>query len=186
MGDQTACQPRVRRMYPWEVEEARCVFASTLDYDQVRIHECDPFPNRIDRLGRRLKGQAPSNLPNAITLGNHCRFPVNLPQQPLTINDPEHYKIEWLIHELTHAWQYQKRGWRYLYDALSAQFKLKEAAYQYGGREALKSRRKDGWTFAKFNPEQQGDITRDYYYHFCRGEDVSDWLPYIEDLRKNT
>jgi len=170
-------------MYLWEIDEARKVFGDGLDYQRVRIHECNPWPNRIDRIGRRLKGMPASTLPNAITLGNHCIFPVRLPEELPPFDHPQHYKIGWLVHELTHAWQFQQMGWWYVVDALTAQMRGKAAAYDYGEEEGLKMRRREGWTLHKFNLEQQGDIARVYYDRLCKGLDVDSWLPFIDDLR---
>jgi hypothetical protein len=98
--------------------------------------------------------------------------------------DPDYYKIPWLIHELTHAWQYQRLGWSYLVQALTAQFREKAAAYDFGSDTGLQKRRKDGWTLRKFNLEQQGDIARGYYERLRLGQDVSSFQPFIEELRK--
>lgn len=186
MNNTEAAKPRVRGLYDWEIEEARCVFGSGFDYSRVRIHENDPFPNRIDQLGRKLKRLPPEEHNNAITLGNHCIFPVSLPEKPVGVDEPEHYKVCWLIHELTHAWQFQRQGWMYLVRALKAQFQEKAHVYEYGGVEGLKSRRKSGVSIKSFNLEQQGDIARDYYTRLRRGEDVTDYLPYIEEFQRTT
>lgn len=179
------CRPFSRRMHPWEIEEARRVFRDRLDYDRVRIHECSPWPNRIDGIGRWLKRMPQTGHANAITLGNHCIFPVRLPDHPVSPQDFEHYLICWLIHELTHAWQYQQMGWRYLLKALSAQFKDRGAAYDFGGEEGLKQRRAANATIHSFNLEQQGDIARTYYQRLCLGKDVSAFIPYIEDIHSD-
>lgn len=179
-------RPTVRPLYDWEIHEAREVFGDGLRYEEVRIHENNPFPNAIDRLGRRLKGMAvveASN--NAVTLGNHCYFPVRLLDKLVDPTDPDYYKIPWLIHELTHVWQYQRLGWSYLAQALTAQFREKAAAYDFGSDTGLQKRRKDGWTLRKFNLEQQGDIARGYYERKRLGQDVSNWQPFIDELRKN-
>ena len=184
MSEQTVCQPSVRPMYEWEIEEAHKVFADGLKYQVVRIHECRKWTNAMDRLGRKLKGMPAEDVNNALTLGNHCFFPVKLLAKPVPINDSENYKISWLIHELTHAWQYQHMGWLYLWLALSAQFTQKGAAYDFGYEDGLKKRRRDQWTLQKFNLEQQGDIARTYYDRVCRGMDVSAWQPFIEEFHQ--
>jgi hypothetical protein len=184
MNATPACKPISRSLYAWEIEEVRRVFAGQLQYERIRVHECAGWPNRINRIGAKLKGMDPSKLqPNAITLGNHCYFPVNLLEQRVTPEHPEHYKIGWLVHELTHAWQYQHLGWRYLLMALSAQLRLKDKAYQYGGAQGLIESFKAGRKLAFFNPEQQGDITRDYYLHLSKNESVEAWEPYIQQFQ---
>jgi hypothetical protein len=177
---------RVRKLYGWEVEEFSSVFGNTLDTDQVRIHEFASWPDWIDRLGRSLKRMPPpgEHEHNAVTLGNHCFFPVGMPEELLAINDPMGYKHDWLVHELTHAWQYQHMGWRYLFNALFAQLKEKAKAYDFGGESGLLKSRQKQVSFKKFNPEQQGNIVQTYYVRRRAGKDLSAWQPYIDELQK--
>ncbi len=183
MDTASDCSRSVRSLHPWEVDAARLVFAGRLAYEKVRIHECNPFPNWINRMGHRLKGMEAPHTHNAITLGNHVFFPVRLPENPVRYGDPEYYKLSWLIHELTHAYQYQKYGWSYLYKAVRTQLTEKAAAYNYGGKTMLKQRREEGWKFHHFNLEQQGDICRDYFDCLQRGEeDLEAWRSYLEDI----
>jgi len=176
----------VRGLYGWEIEEFRPVFGDSLKYEQVRIHECMPWPDRIDRWGRRIKRMPPpdTNSHNAITLGNNCIFPVSLPRQLVSLGDPEFYKLDWLVHELTHAWQYQHMGWSYIMKALKAQFREKELAYDFGGEDGLKKSMQKNMSFNKFNPEQQGNITQAYYVRLRTGKDTSAWDPFIEEMHK--
>jgi len=179
------CTKRVRNLYGWEIEEITPIFGTTLKYDRVRVHECTLWTDWIDRLGRRLKGLHPPGVfeHNAITLGNHCFFPVNLPENLLPPGDRMSFKHDWLIHELTHAWQYQHVGWQYIVKALVAQFREKEKAYDFEGENGLLKSRKKGKLFKQFNPEQQGNITQSYYDRKRRGLDVSAWEPYIDEIR---
>jgi hypothetical protein len=174
-----------RRLYAWEIDEFKPVFGSSLDYGRVWIHECTSWPDLADRLGRRLKGMAPPGERdhNAVTLGNHCYFPVPLPTHPLPLGDRESYKLDWLIHELTHAWQYQKLGWEYLWLAIRAQLKERELAYDFGGESGLVKSHQKSIHFKKFNPEQQGNIVQSYYVRKRGNQDVSAWEPFIEELR---
>lgn len=174
----------VRKLYPWEIEEFTPVFGGSLKYDQVRIHENDGWPDAIDRLGSKLKGMPPpgENSHNAVTLGNHCYFPVRLPESPLLLGDPQSYKLDWLVHELTHAWQYQKMGWAYIIKALRAQFRDKERAYDFGGESGLLKSRQKSIPFKNFNPEQQGNITQAYYVRLRAGKDISAWKAYIDEI----
>jgi len=66
--------------------------------------------------------------------------------------------MSWLIHELTHVWQYERMGAIYMAKAIHAQ---DNAGYDYGGVEALEENAGEG--MLAFNLEQQGDIIRDYY-----------------------
>lgn len=185
MNTSAPCKPTVRPLYAWEITEARRVFANQLNYERIRLHECASWPNTINRIGMRLKGLDVSQAaPNAITLGNHCFFPVKLLENPVPIDDSEHYKICWLMHELTHTWQYQHLGWRYLFMALYAQLRYKGEAYQYGGEAGLLASFKAGEKLNFFNLEQQGDIARDYYRRLCKAADVSAWEPYIKQIQR--
>jgi hypothetical protein len=127
---------RTRKLYDWEIEEFTPVFGNTLIFVRIRIHEGTTWPDFLDRLGRKLKGMTPPSKEshNAMTLGNHCYFPVNLPEFPVPLGHPDSYKLDWLVHELTHSWQFQHIGWKYLIKALRAQFRDKQNAYEYGGR----------------------------------------------------
>ena len=178
----TDCPPRVRELYTWEREQAEMVFADRLNYGRVRVHECAAWPDTIHRLGRRLRRLPPpgEGEHNAITIGFHCYFPVRLPEQPTGADDP--MGMSWLMHELTHAWQYQVMGWLYLVRAIAAQ--LRAAPYDFGGEQGLQAARQAGQRLKDFNPEQQGDIARDYYVRKFKNLDVSAWQPYIDDLRQ--
>ena len=168
-----------RPMEAHEINEAKKVFGDQLDYDELRIFEGAELPNFIDDIGRLLKGmdKRAQNMKNAITLGNWCIFGREL--------ETEHPNdMAWMIHELTHAWQYQTLGWDYLSKALSAQKNLGAKAYDFGGEDGLKSSRKNGKLFKEFNMEQQGDITREYYQLSVKGHDTSAWDGYIDEIRK--
>ena len=91
--------------------------------------------------------------------------------------------MAWLMHELTHAWQYQHDGIIYLYQAV---FKSPTYRYAPDGKqgEALKGFSKEGKVFRDFNREQQGDIVRDYYYYLVQNADVSAWEPYLKELHE--
>jgi hypothetical protein len=184
MGDDVRPAATVRGMRPWEMAEARRVFGAALDYAPIRLHEYARWPDLIDQWSRKLRRMPPSGLHTAITLGNHIFFPIDLLAAPVPPSHPEAYKISWLIHELTHVWQYQQMGWKYLWVALITQMREKSTAYDFGDEDGLKSRRKEGWTLHKFNLEQQGDIARGYYDRLGKGLDVSQYQPFIDDLRQ--
>ena len=180
------CQSGVRELYAWEIEEAKRVFADQLDYERIRVHECTPWPDRINNLGLLLKRIKPQGGPshNAITIGYHCLFPVKLPIQFVPWPQGDLVNICWLIHELTHAWQYQHTGWSYLPKALYAQFRFKEKAYDYGGEAGLLESQVNHFRLGHFNPEQQGNITRDYYRLCCASPDkLTAYLPYIHEIQ---
>ncbi|MCI0521001.1 MAG: DUF4157 domain-containing protein [Chloroflexi bacterium] len=180
------CKRSVRKMYAWEEVEYGLIFGDSLDYGRVRIHECNPWPDRIDRLGRKLKGlpAAEEGEHNAVTLGNHLFFPVEMPQEKLPAANRQAYKHRWMAHELTHAWQFQSSGWSYLVKALAAQFRDKEKAYDFEGEDGLLKSRSNLKLFKDFNPEQQGNIVETYYDRLAKGIDVRAWEPYIEDIKR--
>jgi hypothetical protein len=184
MSNSTDCKPSVRPMHSWEIEQAKLVFGDHLDYERVRIHECNPWPDRVNRIGLWLKRLPDTGAHNAITLGNHCIFPVRLPVELVQPEQVEHYKICWLIHELTHAWQYQTLGWRYLILALKSQFKLKAGAYHYGGEKGLMQSFLEGKKLSDFNLEQQGDIAKDFYKQLSNKKPVKAWEPYIKEIQR--
>jgi hypothetical protein len=91
---------------------------------------------------------------NAITVGNTSYFPRALSSD---VRD-----LAWLMHELTHQWQYQHLGIRYLLEALRA------PTYVYADvgephDVALKRLWNENKKFSDFSREQQGDIVRDYF-----------------------
>lgn len=182
---------RVRPLYAWEIAEARSVFGDQLAYERVRVHEGVSWPDTLDRLGRWLKRTAPPRADehNAITLGYHCFFPVPMPRigfppgDPQDLPNPEDSAVSWLIHELTHVWQFQRLGWRVLWRALMAQLREGEAVYDYGGPEGLFGRSAAGWTLHDFNLEQQGAIAASYYLRQRMRQDVRAWLPYIANIQ---
>ena len=186
MLNRTPSSPSVRPLYAWEIHEARRVFADQISYAKVRIHESTPWPNRVNSIGLRLKGMPKKEAHNAITLGDHCYFPVRLSARPLPATHPEYFKVCWLIHELTHIWQFQHMGWRYLTQAINAQMRYGAKAYDFGGEKGLLERLNQGWRLADFNLEQQGDIARTYYQRICQNQDIRAWLPFIVEFQQSS
>jgi hypothetical protein len=179
------CSPITRNLYTWEVHEARRVFASSLAYERVRVHECATWPDTLDRFGRRLKRMDAAIQPNAITIGNHCYFPVRLMENPADLGVPADPRLGWLMHELAHVWQYQRMGWSALLRAIKAQFTLGNQVYDFGGEPGLALAYHIGQRLVDLNPEQQGEICRSYYDRLVRGVDVSAWLPFIEEFQRS-
>ena len=103
-------RPSIRPLFAWEIQEARRVFGSRIAYHKVRIHENAAWTDTMNILGAKLKGIRPSSAHNAVTLGNHIYFPVRLLQNASELNGPKLYLFTWLVHELTHVWQYQELG----------------------------------------------------------------------------
>jgi hypothetical protein len=109
---------------------------------------------------------------------------VGLPEQFISPDQPEFLKLPWLIHELTHVWQYQHMGWKYFFQAISAQVRIGSKAYRYGGEQALQQIHLQGFLLPDFNLEQQGEIARDYYRTLVSGLDVSVYQPFIDQLQQ--
>ncbi len=178
-----------RRLTAYEIGEARKVFGDRLDYDEVKIFEGAGLPNFIDDIGRFLKKMPKRaiEVKNAITLGNNCFFGREL-KTDLIINPEtqldggQMIEMSWLIHELTHAWQYQTLGWDYLFAALDAQRKLGEKVYEFGGADGLKKRRKENAALKDFNMEQQGHIVQKYYEALKNGADGSAYEPFVREI----
>jgi len=172
----------VRALRAEELAEVEKVFSTGLDVARVRIHENASLPDVVGRIGAKLRGLPPPEH-NAITLGNTCYFPVTL-----TTNDPSNAlwlrDMGWLMHELTHAWQYQHDGIRYLYEAVFHSPTYQCAPTGQPQDEALKGFSKAGKVFRDFNREQQGDIVRDYYFFLKQQRDVSAWDAYLKEVRE--
>jgi len=65
------------------------------------------------------------------------------------------------IHEMTHIWQYEKMGAKYIPHALLAQRTIE--GYDYGGIDGINHYLGNGKQLKDFNLEQQGDIVADYF-----------------------
>lgn len=176
-----------RPLRDWEIAEARLVFQDTLNYQAVRVHEGAAWTDRANQLGMWLKRIPPPPIytPNAITIGNHCYFPVRLPET-LASWDQLSYSFGWVIHELMHAWQFQHFGWGYLYRALTAQFRLGARAYDFGNAAGLMAAIAAGKDFTAFNPEQQGAIAQTFYDYQRERWDVTAWTPFVNEIQSRT
>jgi hypothetical protein len=170
----------VRSLNPIERAEAQMVFGAGLDLDRVRIHEETSVGNWVGVIGARLKGRTPPQH-NAITVGNTSYFPGTL-VTPDTADPAWLSHLGWLMHELTHQWQYQHSGFIYLFQAMFASTYVYEQAGQRPP-EAVRTLSAQGRKFSDFNREQQGDIVRDYYCALKRHEEVSGWQKYLIELR---
>jgi hypothetical protein len=171
-----------RRLTPIEVDEAKIVFGESLAYDEIWTYEDTGFPNWIGKIGSLISKEKPPTK-NAVTIGNRLFFPVILQTGSIDILNLQLTDMGWLIHELTHAWQYQHLGIRYLYDAIRVQISLGSGAYDYGSKKGLEDAHTQGKHFLDFNPEQQGDITREYYFRLKKGEDILAWEPFIQEIK---
>ncbi len=179
-----------RSLAPHEIEEARLVFGSALDYTRVYVFEGATWTDLVDKVGAKIQKRVRGpEVHNAITLGATSYFPIPIRTSTEYLAKGDLSHMTWLIHELTHQWQYQIMGWRYLTDALHIQLREGQRGYDYkrafpSHGDALKEAKKLGQKFINFNPEQQGDIARDYYLNFKQQRDCTPWDPFIEEIQK--
>lgn len=171
-----------RNLYPREVLEAQFVFVNTIVYERVRVHENAAWPLWIAHLGAKLSRTSPPSK-NAITLGNWIFLSDELSTDSDDVDDKFLSDMSWLVHELTHVWQYQHDGWTYLFEALGTQLKLGPDSYDYGWETGLIEAKAQNMKLRDFNREQQGDIVKHYYYRYKQGFDTSAWDPFIEEIR---
>ena len=84
--------------------------------------------------------------PRAFTLGNTIYLKTHK------------FSIDLLVHESTHAWQYQRTGNRYTSDAVAAQWVVKDG---YNWRKEIDERKKTDWV--EFNVEAQAQFIQDIW-----------------------
>ncbi len=179
-----------RRLTPAEMAEAELVFGSGLNYTRAYVHEGAAWPDWIDAIGAKLQRRMRhKDEHNAVTLGNTSYFPVNLKTDADSVAGGYLRDIGWLMHELVHQWQFQRWGWRYLSGALNVQLKEGRRAYDYRREHptleaALIAAKAAGRRLADFNPEQQGDLGRDYYFRLKQHQVVEPWEPFIAEFRQ--
>ena len=172
-----------RRLLPSEVREAQRVFGSEVPYNRVWVHEAARWPNWLASIGSALAGTTPPAGGNAITLGYSCYFPHKLQTSDADFEARVFGDMAWLIHELTHVWQYHHTGGTYITKALRAQFGKGLKAYDYGGVAGLQAAALANRSLNDFNPEQQGDITRDYYIRLKLQLSKEAWEPFIAEIK---
>jgi hypothetical protein len=154
LGD-VATSP-ARPLSSTEKTEAEIVFGTSLDLDEVTVAEAPIM----------------ASFGYARTLPGAIYFP------PGTFSLPRDEYMPWLIHELTHAWQYQHgiTVWETIFHAIRAK-------YDYGGEAGLVTARREGKRFRDFNTEQQARICEEYYKRQRDGLDTSAWDPYIAEVK---
>ena len=92
--------------------------------------------------------------------------------------------MPWLIHELTHSWQYQ-HGVTLASTATTAFLCWAGIrSYDYGGEPGLAAATAAGRGLRSFSTEQQGDIARDYYRAVKGGSPTTVYAPFIAELQK--
>lgn len=88
-----------------------------------------------------------------------------------------------IAHELTHVYQYELIGSRYLGEAIYMLIKTKRDCYNYGGRDGLFLATSSGVHYCDYNREQQAMIVQDYCTLRETGADVSAYQPFINELQ---
>ena len=91
--------------------------------------------------------------------------------------------LDTIVHELTHVYQYERVGSRYLGEAIYVLIKTKRQCYHYGRSEGLRVACADGKQYRDFNREQQAQIAQDYFSRQRLGKDVSAYKPFITQLQ---
>jgi len=173
-----------RKLSPHESFEAQLVFGASVLYERVAIVEDVAWPNWAGRIGSWLsRAEAPRN--NAVALGNHLYFSKRLHTNNPADSDGSLNDMAWLIHELTHVWQYQHFWLAYLPQVLWAHLRNGSEAYNYGFEAGLRKALARGGRLENFNREQQGEIARHYYYRLKEGKNVSAWLPFIAEFQSS-
>jgi hypothetical protein len=167
---------RRRRLSPLEISQARLVFGNNLNYEKVFVIEEIAWPYWVGRLGAFISRTKPPTH-NAVTLGNRVYFSRTLCTTSQDPNQKFLSDMSWLIHELTHAWQYQLIGLRYLPQTLWVQIKYGRNCYDYGWEQGLTDALDQGKGLSNFNLEQQGEIARHYYLRSKQDLDTKAWNP---------
>lgn len=136
-----------------------------LRYDNVRVAEGGLLEHVIFRLNGNLAFATwhTINLPRT---GRHRRdnFPL-------------------VMHELTHVYQYEQVGTRYLGEAIYMLIKTKRDCYNYGFIEGLVTAVSQGKSYADYNREQQAMIVQDYCTLMEKGHDTAAYEPFLSQLR---
>jgi len=133
-----------RKLNDAEINIARQVFGTNLDYEVIRIDDAARFGTK--------------KIAAAYVSFN-------------TINYNKKIKKEIFVHELVHIWQYQHFGSIYIARAIKAQFS--KAGYDYGGVSHLYHQMLKGGKLIDFNFEQQADIIEDYYRIMMKPQSAS-------------
>jgi hypothetical protein len=121
-----------RRLYPEEIEPLKKVFKKSLPYRRIRIVE-----GRAGLFSLNAR---------AFTLAHTVFLKKSSP------------RLDLLVHECTHIWQYRHLGVNYSSDALGAQFFIKDA---YNWELEIETRMKKEWK--EFNMESQAEFLQDLW-----------------------
>lgn len=104
---------------------------------------------------------------------------IFLPQTP----SRSRQNLALLVHELTHIYQYEQAGTRYMTEAIYMLVTTRRDCYAYGGAAGLAQAHENHRPLSSFNREQQAQIVQDYFSLLAAGEEVAAYLPYVDELR---
>ncbi|MCP1660718.1 type IV secretion protein Rhs [Neisseria perflava] len=130
-----------RHLTELEIAAARRIFSDGIDYPKVRIYRGIPYL---------------PNLSVAVSPNGHIYFPRrNCP--PDFVLESANHQV-WLIHELTHVWQYQNgyRTWLAGLRLFALGGYFRRRAYRYPQISSI-------CHFSDLNMEQQADMLAHYY-----------------------
>ena len=174
---------RVSPLNDAEIKAASEVFGSTaIRYDSANVAE-----GGLLSLIFRINGNIAFTTFHTINLpksGIHSRKYLG--------NAVEKPRLDLIVHELTHVYQFERVGSIYICQALRAQReknRKKYFGYNFGGYEGLKEYREKGWHLRQYNREQQAMIAQKYYSEVVAKEplvenDVREaYKPFIKELR---
>ena len=167
-----------------EIKAAKEVFGpNAIRYDAVLVAE-----GRLLSLLFRINGNTAFTTLHSINLpksGHHSRNYLD--------NGVKKPRLYLMVHELTHVYQFERIGSKYMFQSLRAQRESenekKYRRYNYGGHPGLKEYKNNEWRFRFFNREQQAKIAQDYYTEVIAKElgienDVHRaYQPFVDELR---
>lgn len=137
-----------------EIATAQLIFGNALDYTRIKIYRGIPFLPWLDC---------------AVSPNGHIYFPKHSCPADFT-QAPAHYLV-WLMHELTHVWQWQQGFHTWLGGLLLA------GQGGYYRRRAYRYTLSPARPFAEYNMEQQAEVVAHYFAaRYC------DWAQYTCQL----
>jgi hypothetical protein len=155
----------VSRATPLTPDEFRAVASvlgtRALRYEDIRVAE----GGLLRLIFRRNQGRAFTTF-----------HTVNMPSEGYS----RRANLPILVHELVHAYQNERAGSTYIWQALRAQA---TDGYNYGGVAGLTAALAAGKHFRDFNREQQAQIVEDYFRCLESNEDTRDYGPFIAEVR---
>ncbi|BDE11162.1 hypothetical protein Mkiyose1665_42900 [Mycobacterium kiyosense] len=140
-----AATTKERALTTDEINYAKEIFVNSLDYSKIRITRDSMYATG-----------APRTIGNTIHLksswGHFKGDGLELTEEGRTT----------LIHEMTHAWQFQNGGLAYIPQSVIAQIKAALKGGDRGGAYDWRAAHKEKLPWSKWNPEQQASAVEDY------------------------